>query len=77
MSISAKSRPLTTKEIQGVKQLLQKGRNRYDNALLQIESTWDKLSPHDYARRSKMIKVVVEMAQIDQSLKVWENKLHE
>lgn len=70
-----KPRPLTSKEILGIKKLLQKGRNRYDNALLDIEKVWQTLKPHDYDRRAKLVKAALRMAKIDQDLKVWEQKL--
>lgn len=70
-----KDKPLTKKEIQDAKQILQKGRTRYDNAILKIEQIWVKLKPHDYAKRQKLIKAALSMAKIDQQLKVWEKKL--
>jgi len=59
----------------GVKKLLQRGRNRYDNALLDIEKVWHTLKPYDYTRRAKLVKAALRMVKIDQDLKVWEQKL--
>lgn len=72
--MAKKPRPLTTKEIIGVKKLLQKGRSRYDNALMDIEKVWHTLKPHDYARRAKLVKAALRMAKIDKDLKYWEQK---
>ncbi len=69
------STPATAKEIIEMEQLLRKGRNRYDNALLEIEKVWGKLKPYDYSRRTFVVKTALHMAEIDQSLKVWEQKL--
>ncbi len=73
--MAKKSRLLTTKEIIGVKKLLQKGRNRYDNALMDIEKVWQTLKPHEYVKRAKLVKAALRMAKIDQDLKVWEQKV--
>ncbi len=59
----------------GVKKLLQRGRNRYDNALLDIEKVWYTLKPYDYTRRAKLLKAALRMVKIDQDLKVWEKKV--
>ena len=75
--MTKKSRPLTAAEIEDVKQLLQKGRNRYNNALLDLEHVWNKIGPREYARRVSVIKAALSMVKIDQDLKVWENKLYE
>jgi hypothetical protein len=74
--VSKKLRPLTPKEIIEVKQLLQKGRNRYNNALLDIEQVWNKVKPHEYVKRAKLVKAALQMAKIDASLKVWEHKVN-
>ena len=73
--MSTKSRPATTKEIVEIARLLRQGRNRYDNALLQIEQVWNKLSPRDYVRRAELIRSATAMLDIDKSLRVWEDKL--
>ena len=75
--MTKKSRPLTTKEIIGVKKLLRKGRNRYDNALMDIENVWQTLKPYEYVKRAKLVKAALDMVKIDQDLKVWERKLIE
>lgn len=73
--MTKKSKPLTKKEILDAKQIVQKGRTRYDNAIFEIEQIWNKLKPHDYVRRQKLIKAALGMADIDKKLKVWESKL--
>jgi len=70
------SKPTTTKEILEIKHLLRKGRNRYDNELLKIEKIWAGLKPSDYTRRASLIKAANGMIEIDQQLKVWEDKLN-
>lgn len=70
-----KSKPLTKKEIQEAKQILQKGRTRYENAIFELEQLWYKLKPHDYLKRQKLIKAALGMADIDKKLKDWEKKL--
>ncbi len=71
-----KVKPLTKQEIQDAKQILLKGRTRYDNAIFEIEQIWNKLKPHDYAKRQKLIKAALGMEKIDQKLKVWEEKVN-
>ncbi len=73
--MAKKDKPLTKQEIQDARQILQKGRTRYENAIFEIEQIWNKLKPHDYAKRQKLIKAALGMAKIDQKLKVWESKL--
>jgi len=73
--MSKKDRPATKKELEQIAKLLRKGRNRYDNSLLEIEQIWNTLDPHDYARRAKLIKSTTSMIEIDQTLKAWEQKL--
>ena len=75
--MTKKSRPLTSKEIIGVKKLLRKGRNRYDNALMDIEKDWQALKPHEYVKRAKLVKAALRMAKIDQDLKYWEQKAND
>ena len=75
--MTKKSRPLTSAEIEDVKQLLQKGRNRYNNALLDLEHVWNKIGPREYVRRANVIKAALRMVKIDRDLKVWENKVYE
>lgn len=75
--MAKKSHPLTAQEIIEVKKLLRKGRNRYDNALLDIEKVWQTLKPYDYDRRAKLVKAALRMAKIDQDLKVWEQKVYD
>jgi hypothetical protein len=57
--------------------LLKKGRTRYENALFEIEQVWGKLKQHDYQKRAKLIKAALGMTEIDQKLKIWENKVAE
>lgn len=71
-----KDKPLTKQEIQDAKQILLKGRTRYDNAIFEIEQIWNKLKPHDYAKRQKLIKAALGTEKIDQKLKVWEEKVN-
>lgn len=73
--MTKKSRLLTEAEINDVKQLLQKGRNRYNNALLDLEHVWNKIGPREYGRRASVIKAALSMVKIDQDLKVWEQKV--
>ncbi len=73
--MTKKIRPATSKEISQAKQLLRSGRNRYDNEILKIEKVWAKLKPHDYTHRQTLVKIALEMAEIDKNLKVWEAKL--
>jgi hypothetical protein len=75
--MAKKSRPLTQAEIVEVKQLLCKGRNRYDNALLEIEQTWNRLKPSDYAHRAKLTAAAIQMTKIDAGLRVWEEKVQD
>lgn len=75
--MSKKTQALTANEILDVKKLLRKGRNRYDNALLDIEGVWKTLKPHEYARRAKLIKAALGMLDIDKNLTVWERKINE
>ncbi|MBP9669891.1 hypothetical protein KBD75_00640 [Candidatus Woesebacteria bacterium] len=70
-----KDKPLTKQEIQDAKQILLKGRTRYENAIFEIEQIWNKLKPHDYAKRQKLIKAALGMADIDKQLRGWESKL--
>jgi|GEM_PF-2477768 len=70
-----KSEPLTKVEIEDARVILAKGRNRYEDALLEIEQVWNKLRPNEYVKRKKLVKAVLKMAQIDQKLKGWEKKL--
>lgn len=65
------------KKTQSIKKILEDGRDRFDNELIEIEKVWAKLKVTDYDRRKKLVKVVMSMLEIDQSLKMWENKFHE
>lgn len=73
--MSKKTISVESKDLEEIKKILRQGRNRYDNALLEIESVWHKIGPHDYTRRAKIVKAVLGMVEVDQSLKMWENKL--
>lgn len=70
-----KPKPLTKKEVLSAKQILLKGRTRYENAIFEIEQIWNKLKPHDYAKRQKLIKAALKMSEIDRKLKAWEEKI--
>ena len=70
------AKPLTKKEIQDAKQILQKGRTRYENAIFELEQLWNKLKPHDYLKRQKLIKAALGMADIDKKLRGWEEKVN-
>lgn len=74
--MTKKSRPLTAAEIEDVKQLLRKGRNRYNNAFLDLQHVWNKIGPCEYARRASVIKAALNMIKIDHDLKVWEQKVN-
>lgn len=74
--MTKKSRPLTAAEIEDVKQLLRKGRNRYNNALLKIEQSWNRLQPGEYARRASLIKAALSMVKIEREIKEWEQKVN-
>ena len=69
------STPATAKEIIEMEQLHAKGRNRYDNALLEIEKVWVKLQALRLLASHFRSQNRSHMAEIDQSLKVWEQKL--
>lgn len=69
-------RPATKKELQDAKRLVQKARTRYDDRLFEIEKVWAKIKPHDYAHRQTLVRLTKELIEIDQSLKVWEQKLN-
>lgn len=70
------SHPATKKELQSAKRLIKKARIRYEDRLFEIEKIWAKIKPHDYAHRQTLVKVTGELIEIDQSLKVWEDKLN-
>ena len=74
--MSKQPRPATKKELQAAKRLIKKARTRYEDRLFEIEKIWAKIKPHDYAHRQTLINVTGELIEIDQSLKVWEDKLN-
>lgn len=55
--------------------MLDKARNHYDNELIKIEKIWASLKQRDYDRRKSVLSAIIQMNEIDQNLKVWENKL--
>lgn len=69
------TKPLTKKEIIEAKEILGKGRTRYDNAIFEIEQLWGKLKLHDYGKREKLMKAAFHMAKIGRKLTDWESKL--
>lgn len=73
--VTKKTKPATSKEIADIKKMLTTARNHYENELLKIEKVWAGLKPADYARRTSLVKTMSAMAEIDQSLRVWEDKL--
>lgn len=66
---------LIKKENISIKKMLDKARNHYDNELIKIEKIWARLKKQDYVRRKSVLSAIIQMNEIDQNLKVWENKL--
>lgn len=73
--MSKQTRPATAKEIRDAKALLRKGRNHFDNELMEVERIWAKLKPHDYHARELVLKMTNRMIELNKQLKMWEDKL--
>ena len=69
------SHTISVKEAKELLEILRKGRNRYDNRLMEVEKIWARLKPNDYQARKKITDLVPELLDLDRYLKEWEDKL--
>jgi hypothetical protein len=68
-------RPLTAKEMREVREVLRKGRNHYEDKLLEVERIWARLKPTDYKDRKQITNLVPELIDLDLFLRTYEDKL--
>lgn len=59
-----------------IRTMLRQARNRYDNKVLEIERVWAQLKPTDYKNRKLITGLTKDLAEIDASLKEWEQKIN-